>query len=289
MVVSSVWVNGAQGPIPGKPPKQSAKNVGAQNVQWAPPNVDAPLKSLSASPACDLSKLLDHTAANSLALASNLEKFTAQEHIDYGVLDRTGMVKDFQSGWFQYVYWVEQRNGGGVSRESRSPVKGSHSFPEVGEDIGEGAIASIFGPDLQTDYEMKCEGTAEREGELDWVVHFEQRKDRPSRTATFWVNGAAHSGMLKGRAWISKEDFQVVHIEASLMGELPEIELQELAFSVDYGLVRPPSGNLGLWLPNRVAAYWKFPERRVVRIHTFTAFQFFAVETTEKVKEPKQP
>jgi len=275
--------------VPGKQPKQNIENVTVRNLQWAPPSVDVPVKSLSTVPACDLSGILEQAAASSLAFTSNLEKFTAQEHIDYTVLNRTGMVKDHDSGSFQYVYWIEQQRNGAVSRENRTPVKGSHAFRESEEDIGEGAIAAIFGPDLQTDYEMKCEGMDERNGELNWVIHFEQRKDRPSRTASFWVNGAAHQGMLKGRAWISKENFRVSHLEANLMGEIADIELQEHALSVDYGLVGPPSGNLGIWLPIRIATYWKFPERRIISIHTFADFQLFTIETTEKVKEPNQP
>jgi hypothetical protein len=79
-----------------------------------------------------------------------------------------------------------------------------------------------------------------RNGQLDWVVHFQQRKDKASHTARFVVDNVAYPSMLNGRAWISKENFQVIHLEANLMGGLPEIGLQELAFSV-VELRRPSS------------------------------------------------
>ena len=273
----------------GKQPHESEKKVSGQNLQWAPPKVDAPLKSLSMTPPCNLSEVLEHTAANSLVLASNLEKFTAQEHIEYVMLDQHGMAKEFDSGSFNYVYWIEQQNGGSVSREYRTPVKGSHAFRASGQDIGQAAMALIFNPDLQTDYEMKCEGMDKRNGQLDWVVHFQQRKDRPNRTAKIWVDDVAYPGMLKGRAWISKENFQVIHLETNLMGDIPAIWLQELAVSVDYAFVRAPSGNLGVWLPNNIAIYWKFEDRRVILVHAFADFQLFAIETKEKIQEPKEP
>jgi hypothetical protein len=44
------------------------------------------------------------------------------------MLNRAGMVLEFDSGSFQYVYSLEPKNGGGVSQEFRTPLKGSHPF-----------------------------------------------------------------------------------------------------------------------------------------------------------------
>ena len=274
--------------IPAKQPNESEKKASGQTPQWAPPKADAQLKSLTLIPPCDLSEVLEHVAANSLVLASNLEKFSAQEHIEYVMLDHSGMVEKFDSGSFDYVYSIEQQNGGSASREYRTPVKGSHAFRETGLGIGQ-AAALIFHPDIQADYEMRCEGMDNRNGQLEWVVHFQQRKDRPSRTVKVWVDDVAYPGRLKGRAWISKENFQVMHLEANLMGGRPEIGLQELAFSVEYTFAGTQSGDLGVWLPNRIATYWNFDAHRIILVHTFADFQLFAVETKEKIQERKDP
>lgn len=231
--------------------------------------------------------MLKHAAVGALALASNLERFTAREHIDYTMLHLSGIVANYNSGSFQYVYSIERQNGGLVSREYRTPIKKSDFFPESGQDVGQAAIALIFLPNIQTDYEMRCEGMDERDGQLDWVVHFQQRRDRPERTAKVWVNGVGYSGMFEGRAWISKENFQVIHLEASLMDGVPEIGLRELSLSVDYLLVQTPSGNLSLWLPNRIATYWDFSDSHTVLVHRLSDFELFAVDTQEKVQEPK--
>jgi len=275
--------------IPGKPPTERRKNVSFQDLQWAPPKTDEPLKSLSSKPPCDLADVLERAGASALALATNLEKFTAQEHIDYVMMDRAGMVEEYDSGSFQYVYAIEQQSGGGVSREYRTPVRGSHAFPAAGQNVGGAAIALMFLPDLQTDYETKCEGADERHGQLDWVVHFQQRKDRPSRTARVWVDNVAHPSRFEGRAWISREDFQVVHLEATLMDGVPDIGLQGLGVVVDYRLVQGATGNPGLWLPDSVSTYWDYEAHRTILTHKYSVFQFFTVETKEKVQESRQP
>ena len=93
---------------------------------------------------------------------------------------------------------------------------------------------------------------------------------------------------VKGRAWISMDSFQVVHLEAALMGGLPQIGLEELTLSVDYELVHAQSGNLNLQLPNRLVSYWDFSGHRIILVHSFDDFQLFAIDTEEKIQEPKE-
>lgn len=268
--------------ISGLPPEGRIKNVSFNDVRWAPPKVDTLLKSLSPGP-CDLAEVLKRAGVNALALATNLERFTAQEHIDYVMLGRDGLVEQNNSGTFQYAYSIEQQDGKNISREYRRPIKGSHQFRAADQEVGGAAVALMFLPDLQSDYEMRCEGSDERNGQQNWVVHFEQRKHRPSRTATVWANGEARPGMFKGRAWISKEAFQVVHLEAELMGSVPDIGLQRMAFSVDYAVVRSSSGGLKFWLPNTIDTYWDFDPHRMILTHKLSEFDLFEVETKESV------
>lgn len=267
---------------------EGKKTESFHDVQWAPPKVDAVLKSLSTSPACDQSEVLRRAGEGALTLASSLQRFSAQEHIDYVMLNRNGMVEEYDSGLFQYAYWIEEKSGGAVSREYRTPVRGSHVFRAAGESVGEAAFALIFLPDVQTDYEMKCEGTDQRNGQPEWVIHFQQRKDRPEHTVNFWINNVSRPGFFKGRAWISLENFQVVHLEASLMDDLPDLGLQALTVAVNYRLAQPPSSKLALWLPDSLASYWDYDAHRVVLVQKLDDFQFFTVETKEKTQEPTE-
>jgi hypothetical protein len=273
-------------PYIGAQTNSTENNTKEQNLKWTPPNVDARLKSLATTPPCDLATVIGNTSGSSLVLDSNLEKFTAREFIDYRRLDNNGFPTDSNSGSFDYVYWVQHQWGGTVSRESRYPVKGSAAFRESRQDVGLASLGLIFLPDLLTDYEMKCEGLENREGQSFWVIHFQHRKDRPSRTLEL-TDG--YRGKIKGRAWISREDFQVNHLEAKLMGDVPSLRLQELAVSVDYTFVQRPSKNPGVWLPKRIVAYWTFDTYRLIIAHTFSDYQFFEIQTEEKIQQPKVP
>jgi len=258
-----------------------------KNLSWNPPDVDAPLHALAALPPCDLPKVLKETGARAVELTTNLENFTAQEQIEYKRLDRIGFPEESDASLFDYVFAFEQRDGRHVSREYRTPAKGGHAFPTSGQDTGQVALALIFLPTLQTDYATTCEGLDKWNGQFAWVIHFQQRKDKPSRTIEFRTKEGTYFPMLKGRAWISMENSQVLHLETNLMHSAPSADLQSGATSIDYAPVQIQSRKLELWLPQRVEAYWEISNRRIILYHTFSNFKLFTVETEENIQKPK--
>jgi hypothetical protein len=261
----------------------------SQELLWAPPNVDAPIPSLVSSPACDLSKVLEQAGTSASLLATNLERFSALERIEYKLFENKTVPKETADSTFEYVFAFELQNGGSASREYRTPTKGSVAFRASGQDTGQVALALIFHPDMQRDYQMKCEGAEKRNGQLAWVVHFQQRKDKPNRTLRFSVQGGAYTAPLKGRAWISTQDFHVIHLETNLIGDIPAIKLLGTAISIDYTLVFNPSQTISLWLPGSIEAYWEYSDRRVILLHTYSEFKLFAVNTEETIQKPKEP
>jgi hypothetical protein len=94
-------------------------------------------------------------------------------------------------------------------------------------DKGLPALALIFYPALQTDYEMSCDGFSEWKERPAWIVHFRQIKGKRPRTLT--MDTAAEVGApnrtttelrplrLKGRAWIAVDSGQVMHLETNLV------------------------------------------------------------------------
>lgn len=173
---------------------------------WNPPNTDAKIGSLNGSVSCDLAAVLDQAGRRATEFAKALEKFTAQESIEYKRFDPRGNRQETQSGTFDYTLVFEERNSGTATQEYRTATKGSRVFAEVGHDVGQVALALIFLPSLQTDYEMTCEGMDNWRHQRSWVIRFEQRKDRPSRTFQFKEDKNTYSAMLKGRAWVSSEN-----------------------------------------------------------------------------------
>lgn len=267
--------------------KDSGGVASHKELRWAPPDVDAPLHSVASLPPCSLSKVLEQAGAHAVELTNNLEKFTAEEQIDYEMLDQNGFPEESEGSTFDYVFAFEQRGGGRASREYRTPAKGGHSFPASGQDTGQVALALIFHPDMQTDYEMSCEGLDEWRGERAWVIHFQQRKDKPCRTMQFRTERGVYPVMLKGRAWISTDSSQVLHLETNLMQGVSAMNLRSSAISVDYAPVRIQSLKLEMWLPQSVESFWEIAGHRVVLSHVFTNFKLFSVGVEENIQKPK--
>jgi len=272
---------------PAQERKEPDKNTKSENLTWTPPSVDSPLRSLSASPPCDLAGVLEKTGERASELASNLERFTAQEQIAYKMLDQSGVPRELDSGTFNYVFAFEQRNGGVASQEYRTPVKGSASFAASSQDTGQVALALIFHPNMRTDYLMDCQGLDKWNGQPAWVLHFQQRKDKPRRTLHVLAGSVVYGARVKGRAWVSTGSFQIIHLETNLMNGAPEVQLRTNAVAIDYAPVRIQSRKLELWLPVRIEAYWEFENYRKILVHTFTDFQLFAVDTEEKAQKPE--
>jgi hypothetical protein len=275
--------------LAGQQHEDAGKAAKPKGLDWAPPNVDAPLRSLASIPPCDVGKVLGEVGTHAAEMTTNLENFTAEERIDYEEIDQEGHPEDSDASAFDYVFAFEQRGGGRASREYRAPAKGGHSFPASNQDTGLAALALIFLPTMQTDYEMSCEGLDKWNGQLAWVIHFQQRKDKPRRTLQFRTEGGTYGAMLKGRAWISMENGQVLHLETNLMQDMPAMGLRGSAISVDYAPVQIQSRNLELWLPKRVEAYWEILSHRIILYHNFSNFKVFSVDTEQNIQKPKEP
>jgi hypothetical protein len=252
---------------------------------WNPPNTDAKIRSLDKSASCDLAAILDQTGRRATEFADALEKFTAQENIEYKRFDRRGDLKEIQSGTFDYTFAFEKGNGGIASQEYRVATKRSRAFAEAGNDVGQVALALIFHPSLQTDYQMTCEGVDNWRGQRSWVIRFEQRKDRPSRTFQFKEEKSTYSAMLKGRAWVSSENWRILHLEINLTQVPSGMRLEGGAMSIDYAAVPVAPVELTMWLPQRVETYWDFRDYRAMLIHAFSRFHMFLVQTKVTPKE----
>lgn len=268
-------------------PNAPAQDVKRKHLSWSPPNVDAPLRSLAVTPSCDVTKVLKEVGAHALDLTANLQNFTADEQIRFEKWSYSGVPQENDTGMFHYVFAFERHGEDFASREYRSPWAGGHAFPASNQDTGEVALELIFRPEMQTDYEMSCEGRDQWKGKAAWVIRFQQRKDKPRRTMRFYVGGGEIGVMLKGRAWIGVESGQVVHMESTLMHDIPDIGLRRGAITVDYAPVEIRSRKLQLWLPQEVEAFWEFGTFRVILLHNFRNFKLFTVETEENTDKTK--
>ena len=130
-------------------------------------------------------------------------------------------------------------------------------------------------------------------------IHFSQMKGKRPRTVTMETTSELHPRgptareirplRLKGRAWLKADSGQVVHLETNLVENIPMTELDESAFSVDYGPVKFQSQNVEVWLPQFVVGCTDYAKRRMIVEHTFSGFQLSSVQTRDVLQKPKEP
>jgi hypothetical protein len=250
-----------------------------QILRWDPPDTDAPLPSLSADPPCSLPDVLAQAASRAEMLIASLQNFNAQEKIQYEELDAFNNPVDSRIVRFDYLVDLERSKGALLVRETHNNGHTAVALPDLMQDAGLPALALIFDPIYQGDYEMRCEGADQRGGQAAWVIHFQQRKDKRARTRNFRAPNAHYPAKLKGRAWISAESGDVLRIETNLVEPIAMIHLRSNAVALDYAPVKFPSRNVTLWLPQSAETFSDFGGSRYIVQHSFTDFQLFSVET----------
>jgi hypothetical protein len=246
---------------------------------WAPPDVDAAIPSISDTPPCVLSEVLAYAGQRSTELVDELQNFTARETIRYRQMDEFGISLDGTTSLFDYAVDFKPRSTSLVVSEARQPVGGPSTLPEDARDTGLPALALIFHPFYQGDYDFRCEGLATWNNGPAWVVYFSQRKGRPSRTHSFRSPTATYPAALKGRAWISKESYQVLHLETSLIKGIGMLSLKNYAVSVNYAQIHFRSRDVSVWLPQDSVTYSEFVAHRDVVEHTFKDFLLTSVQS----------
>jgi hypothetical protein len=100
------------------------------------------------------------------------------------------------------------------------------------------------------------------------------------------VSGSNFPVRLKGRAWLSADTFQMLHLESDLIHSVPEIRLMAEHTSVSYGPVQFKKSNTDLWLPKSADLYVNFNKHRFHRNESFDNFMLFATDATDKPKLP---
>lgn len=274
---------------PARQAEDHQKKNKERSLAWEPPALDSRVRTIPSALPCDLANLLGEAATSESEQVTNLQNFTAQEKIRYQTYDRDGFVSDLGTQAFEYIVLFEKTAGGLQFQENRNPTHGSSLTPAANQDLGLPEMVLIFLPNMQDDYDMRCEGLVKWAGQDTWLVHFEQRKDKPSRTYSFRVDKVVHPAKLKGRAWILADTGQVVHMETGLMEPVSGVGVQHSYLSIDYAPVQFQAQAVRVWLPKQVEGFWDFGDRRTIVYHTFSDFMLFSVETEQKIEKPKQP
>ncbi|MGB6432119.1 MAG: VWA domain-containing protein [Candidatus Acidiferrales bacterium] len=268
---------------------RQAEKAEDNNSMWSPPNVDAPLKSISTTQTCSLTDVLSQAGERAQELVDNLQRFAAKETIQLQQLNSMGMLVGSQIANYDYLVTFEQAPNAFVVDESRQVSAGGRGLAGGPRDNGLTALALIFHPYYQGDYDMRCEGAADWNGTPAWVIHFVQRKDKPGRTQGIDTPQRQISLKLKGIAWIAQDSFQVLHIETNLAEPVAMLGLTNMATSITYAPVDFHNQNVQLWLPQSAETFTEMMNGRAVVKHTFTDFVLFSVQSNQTIEKPQQP
>jgi tetratricopeptide (TPR) repeat protein len=246
---------------------------------WTRPDVDAQRPFLIAGAACPLPEVLKGAAARAVEFVKDVQQFTAIEDYQTVEIKPNGKLSQPFQRKFSYLVFLQQTRPDLI----QSTVMRDRSFGLTSEqmggplmDTGSPVLALVFHPVYAKDFQWKCEGLGEWRGQPAWVIHFQQRPDRPiSRLHGFETMSSEYLAPLEGLAWVTTNEDRVAHLETDLMKPLKAVELQREHFAIDYREVAFHSHPVRLWLPAVVNSYVEYRGHLYHHYHHFAHFELF--------------
>jgi hypothetical protein len=198
---------------------------------------------------------------------------------------KNGKTRKSNSELFGYLAEIKQNRERGFSVHEYRTQKGESDPPPLA-DTGTAALALMFHPTLIGNLAIHCEGRTDLQGTSAWQLRFEEGSDPQKSFSELDTKDSTYRIRLKGRAWISADNYQVLRLETDLAAPMPEIKLQVYHFDVAYSPVEFAKDQFRLWLPERASVRIDFQGLRYQSVHRFSHFQLFLVKTEQRVTEP---
>jgi len=257
---------------------------------WQPPDIDRVKPVVASGSPCPSEKIFEEAGKQVEQLVDDVGRFSAVEDLLHETLDELGNPARREDRKFDYSASITKGDLPGVMQvaEFRNDRYGVDTLPDHIADNGFAAVALVFHPAMQDGFQMICEGLGEWRGHATWLVHFQQRRDRPNHIHAYIVGSRIYPVDIKGRAWITADKFEIVRIESEMISPLPEIHLLAEHQITEYGPVPFSAKKVELWLPKSVEVYLHFRGHRYYRRHSFEKYMLFSVDSEEKVRGPKQ-
>jgi tetratricopeptide (TPR) repeat protein len=272
--------------LPGGLPLNAVELPPKEN--WAPPDIDSVHPPVASGATCPLPQIMQEAGKSALDLVADIQKFSAIEDSQSVEIRRNEQLETPETRRFNYLVLInDSRPDLPEVTEFRTLISGP---PEPAGYIEDGApvLALAFHPDFRNDFAWTCEGLGEWNNQPTWLVHFEQRSDRPiSRLRALEFPNAEYPLPLKGRAWISKSGGHILHLETDLVNPINAIDLKREHFSVDYEPVSFRLHHVSLWLPQNVDVYLQYQGHFLHHFHHYSNFTLFWVGSSQKIGKPK--
>ena len=257
---------------------------------WAPRDIDSSKPFMISDAACSLPKILQTVGKNAEQFVNTLQQFSATEEYQTVEIKHDERLETPDIRKFSYLVTIEAPRPHVIEiHEIRNQGLSRSDLPGRLADLGAPALVLAFHPVYQADFEWRCEGLGEWNSKPAWLVHFQQRPDRPtSLLAAYETPSQEYALPLKGRAWISQSGGHVVHLETDLSQAMTSIDLLRQHFAIDYRPIQFKSHNVELWLPESVDVYLQYQGHFIHNYHRYTNFKLFWVGTSEKAGKPKE-
>jgi Tfp pilus assembly protein PilF len=259
--------------------------------KWMPPDVDEKVPPVEAGASCAVDDVVSKAGKQLLELISDVDRFAATESLTHESINKSGLASYPEKRKFDYVVSIQEVRHRYLNvEEYRNGAGGATSdFPDGVATNGLPALVLIFHPYNAMNFEMTCEGLARWNGDLAWQVHFKQRTDKPNTIKRYRIgaDGPSYPVALKGRAWISADNYQIVRLETDLVSPVPQIRLVADHADIEYGPVKFKQGDVNMWLPLSAEVYFDWKGRRIHRRHSFSNYLLFAVDDKQKITVPK--
>ena len=272
------------------PPLGASPVVSVEDLEFVPSTAetqaqDKPLTALEAEAPCPLTQILRTAGERATEMVDNLQRFTATEEIEQTDLKRNRKRRQSTNRLFTYVAEIEQGSSGAFWVEEYRSGKTQGDASQF-SDTGTAAFALIFHPYEIGNFEFHCEGQTQFRGTPAWLLVFEEKSDPSKSFHQIRINHSVHQLRFKGRAWLAREDEQILRLQTDLIGPIPEIGLKMEHLDIAYSPVEFEKQRLRLWLPASASIQMSYRGHLYQRIHKFTQFQLFLVDTEQTVKEP---
>jgi len=249
-----------------------------------PPSLDDESPIVNATTSCPVDDIVDRTSNSVLEFVKNLDSFAATETLLHQRLNRAG--QPLLEETRRYSYLASVKVGTPAFDEYRNGTLDTQFTAGIAA-TGILGIQTVFHPYFRDSYRFTCEGLGEWRGQSAWVIDFYQRDDRPSRFEVFRIGNRAGVVDIKGRAWVSTNDFNVLRIETDIVRPIPQLSLLAEREFVEYHPVQFRAAGVQLWLPSQVVVYLELHGAKYRRVHTFSDYKLFSVKTTQIIDLPK--
>jgi tetratricopeptide (TPR) repeat protein len=279
------------------PPERAAAAVLASDAfdpriparLWAPPDVDDQPPAMVEGPACNLAEVLALAGQHVDDRFKKLEQVGATQHIEQAVMDVTGRVMPLHHFTLDYLadvhpmpdgnYAVDEFHGG------VGPIA-SPSSPPVAHGVA--ALALVFSPILQPDFNFVCEGLTNWKDQPAWSVHFSEDKQKPARLHSYIDSGRVFPVYIRGRALIEQSTGEILRVESDMQDPVAELRLEEEHMIVDYMPVTFHGVDEPFYLPSQAEVFIHFRGHLYRIKEEFDKYIRFAVNTRQQIKAPKE-